>query len=402
MAGSAVETAIGRDARMRRVAILLSSLPAPIAGKLLGTIDPASKQSLRRTMTTLSDVDPMERHRVIEAFRVSIGRQSTDQFAAMNDEGDTFESSSQSGASKSQYGNGLQASPVLKNASPESTSANNDADQNSPLAFLADVDDQSLADLLKDEHPQAVALVLASVPPQTAGRVLSLLPDQLRSQTISRIGRLGEIPTEAAADLATHFRSRIGENPSTKSNATGQRKLDAILASMPKSDSSSQSHDPVQTTQSATPSPDGRSDAEVSAIDLSHRLRVVSEDAPNTKAQTAERPANVDAPPTTNPANSTLGSTDAIHDRLLSLSPTQLCQSLARVETREAMLCLCGLPNPVAEAALAMLPKGQAKTVREQINGLSALNLRDIDNAKESVAQASMMFTDKSQRAMAA
>jgi flagellar motor switch protein FliG len=66
------------------------------------------------------------------------------------------------------------------------------------------------------------------------------------------------------------------------------------------------------------------------------------------------------------------------------------------------MLCLCGLPNPVAEAALAMLPKGQAKTVREQINGLSALNLRDIDNAKESVAQASMMFTDKSQRAMAA
>ncbi|KAA1260226.1 Flagellar motor switch protein FliG [Rubripirellula obstinata] len=408
MAGSAVETATGRDARMRRVAILLSSLPAPLAAKLLGTIDPASKQNLRRTMTTLSNVDPMERHRVIEAFRVSIGRQSGDQFAsdqlsAVNEEGDTFESSVHAGAAPNRYAAGSQASPILKNAFPENSSSASDADPTSPLAFLGEVDDQALADLLKDEHPQAVALVLASVPPQKAGQVLPLLPEQLRSQSISRIGRLGEIPVEAATDLASHFQSRIGQTASTKSTATGKRKLDAILASMPASDSPSQSHVAVGesaagTNQPTPPSPVGRSDAEVSAIDLSHRLRVVNDDTTNTSSQPAEQPSTV----ATATASPTLDSTDAIHGRLLSLSPTQLCQSLARVETRDAMLCLCGLPNPVAEAALALLPKEQAKTVRQQINGLNTLNLRDIDDAKERVAQASMMFTGRSQKATAA
>ncbi len=54
------------------------------------------------------------------------------------------------------------------------------------------------------------------------------------------------------------------------------------------------------------------------------------------------------------------------------------------------MLALCGLPNQVTEAALSILPRAHAKKVRIKMNSLGSLQLREIDEAKEKVAQASM------------
>ena len=45
---------LDREAMLRRVAIVLSSLPAPVAANLLGEIDENTKQAVRRTMTSLS------------------------------------------------------------------------------------------------------------------------------------------------------------------------------------------------------------------------------------------------------------------------------------------------------------------------------------------------------------
>ena len=67
-----------------------------------------------------------------------------------------------------------------------------------------------------------------------------------------------------------------------------------------------------------------------------------------------------------------------------------LCQALGRVDTRNAMLALCGLPVQVVDAALAVLPRSQARTVRIKMNSLGSLHLREIDRAKEKVAEASL------------
>ena len=89
-------------------------------------------------------------------------------------------------------------------------------------------------------------------------------------------------------------------------------------------------------------------------------------------------------------ADARLRSNDAIHQQLLSLSPTELCRALGKVETRIAILTLCGLPNEVTEAALAVLPRAQAKKVRVKMNSLGSLHLREIDDAKEKVARAAL------------
>ncbi|MGB7327210.1 MAG: FliG C-terminal domain-containing protein [Rubripirellula sp.] len=441
MAGSANTDAANRDAAMRRVAIVLTSLPAPVAAKLLGTIDQDAKQVIRRTMATLSDVDPLERHRAIQAFKTSVqqparqpanDRYSDDAFLNQSDptyaQADRF--SDRTGGSPS----------VLKSQSP---SHDRPADPTSPLAFLSDVEDDDLIELLSGEHAQAVALVLASVAPSQAARILPRLEPTLRSSALSRLGRLSDIPETASTEVAQHFRNQLSQRTRTSAsanNSSGKRALDAILAVMPKPEQpdrnsqtwqppehgsgelpshTSQEHaanSPTKPTQSAQPPlvqplvqpradgthavpppriPEPHSESVRNSVDEFyrqsdqandevHRLRV----APQTVSQSQSPVGNTESAQQSNPTNP-LGSTDAIHSHLIAMNAKDLCTALGRVETRDAMLTLCGLPNAKAEAVLAVLPKDQAKVVRAQMNSLQSMNLREIDKAKERVAIAS-------------
>ena len=63
-----------REAMLRRVAIVLSSLPGPVAADLLGEIDADTKKAVRRTMASLTDVDPLEQKRALHAFKISSRR----------------------------------------------------------------------------------------------------------------------------------------------------------------------------------------------------------------------------------------------------------------------------------------------------------------------------------------
>ena len=403
---AATRTTTDRDAMLRRVAIVLSSLPAPMAAKLLGTMDPDAKQTLRRTMTSLADVDPLERSRAIEAFKVSVRSQPPEMNPVTTQSYSTNSASHGSGTS------------VLK-PSHLSDESQTHGDASSPLAFLNQVDEHDLAALLSEEHPQAIAIVLASIQPAKAGAVLPLLSESLRTITLSRIGRLGDIAPDTAQDLESHFRDRIERRGIRSQSERGKQKLDAILASMPSSTSSptnspqtaspdsqpNRNADPQETPTPRSVAPSRHSDAEVSAIDLSHRLRVVRDEPVDSGsnqqvAREAAQPsqtASVEA----ESAPASFSSTDEIHEHLRRLSPIELCQSLGKVDTRAAVLTLCGLPNPTAEAALALLPKDQAKMVRAQMASLNALNLRDIDNAKEDVAMASLSVDTVSQRRQA-
>ncbi|QDT02741.1 flagellar motor switch protein G [Rubripirellula lacrimiformis] len=446
MAGSTQIDATNRDAALRRVAIVLSSLPASVAAKLMGTIDQNSKQTIRRTMATLADVDPLERHRALQAFKVSVQKQPSggDELGISGD----ASGGQQDDAFFSQGPETMQRPAILKNQQVQRP-----ADPSSPLAFLGDVEDDRLVELLSGEHAQAVALVLASIAPSHAARVLPRLSPALRSETLSRLGRLAEVPETAASEIASHFRSRLSQIQSSPSpGSTGKRALDAILAAMPGMPENQRSVDPQRSVSAhnamseasryaghagrqsmVDPAGAGRPGASggyrgavhAEAVDsaLSIQLaqhtmgaqspagRVPSDQvgasavpshstpahaAPSHATTSHTAPSNVtpsNRPPTAvgnSDAATPFRTTDEIHDHLLTLSAKELCGALGRVETRDAMLALCGLPNAKAESVLSVLPRDQAKTVRGQMNSLNSLNLRDIDKAKERVAIASL------------
>ena len=69
---NAWDSGLDREAMLRRVAIVLSSLPATVAASLLGEIDADTKLAVRRTMMSLADVDPLEQKRALHAFKISV------------------------------------------------------------------------------------------------------------------------------------------------------------------------------------------------------------------------------------------------------------------------------------------------------------------------------------------
>ena len=155
------------------------------------------------------------------------------------------------------------------------------------------------------------------------------------------------------------------------------------------------------------------------AEDLSSKLRIAEGTSPTSSSESpyfqasssrhrvdaglGSYEASVDAavsgsPGVANPVggNDAFPSTDSIHQHLLQLSPQNLCETLGKVETRTAMLALCGLPNQVTSAVLAILPRTQSRKVREAMNSLGTLQLREIDQAKEAIAYASRRVANPS------
>ncbi|MEM9589433.1 MAG: hypothetical protein AAGA03_19280, partial [Planctomycetota bacterium] len=67
---------VQRSESLRRVAIVLSSLPAASAAKLLGSLSAESKAEVRSVMANLADVDPMERRLAMQSFSGMVRDQS--------------------------------------------------------------------------------------------------------------------------------------------------------------------------------------------------------------------------------------------------------------------------------------------------------------------------------------
>ena len=422
-----------REAMLRRVAIVLSSLPAPVAADLLSEIDANTKQAVRRTMASLSDVDPLEQKRALHAFKVSVQKPDASLDRFQSSTGSGSESGDSVQVREQRVGN--PASRVVASG-PDSTESGGQAphdpqQQPNPFAFIEQVNSQSLVDLLGTEHPQTVAIVLASIKPGHAARILPRLDAGLQQEALTRIGRLGEIPAASVTDVAEHFRRSLANESTGAKDSVGRRALDAILAAMPHGNeqrdagllraSSAATHihaapgfsgavDEVSKTLNARY--DDFPSAVSAAEDLSSRLRVaegISSTLSNeiSHSQAAyphcgsaagldSYEALVDAAVlVSSESANTLGetdsfpSTDSIHQHLLQLSPQHLCETLGKVETRTAMLALCGLPNQVTSAVLALLPRAQSRKIKEAMNTLGALQLREIDQAKEAIVYAS-------------
>ena len=413
---------LDREAMLRRIAIVLSSLPAPVAADLLGEIDENTRQAVRRTMTSLSDVDPLEQKRALHAFKISVQKPDASP--------DRFQSST---ASESESDDSVPVHQQLDNSDSRVVGSDPDPQhQTHPFAFVEEVNEQALVELLGTEHPQTVAIVLASIQPDYAARILPRLDAGLQQEALTRIGRLGEIPATSVTDVAEHFRKSLANKSAGTNDSVGRRALDAILAAMP--NASDQYEAGLAPTSSAVVPVHAATDVALETLrvrndnfpsavstaeDLSSKLRIAEGTSPTSSSESSHLQASssrrrvdaslgsyeasVDAAVSgssgaANPLGETdaFPSTDSIHQHLLQLSPQHLCETLGKVETRTAMLALCGLPNQVTSAVLVLLPRTQSRKVREAMNSLGALQLSEIDQAKEAIAYASRSVANPS------
>ncbi len=365
--GNSQQSTTPPDSTLRRVAIVLSSLPPSTASRLLQSMDPKIHAGVQRVVESLAGVDARERAAVLHEFRqqmfavpstaanTNVNGQDTDEY---QDKFDVRRENHVLPSGSTDLLNSQVASVVSQWELPRSFDSQ--SRHASPFAFLDDVDDETFVKLLSGEHAQTIALVFASITPKQAARILPRLDLGVQSETVRRIGRLEDVPEATVTEVAAHLRERARDLEQSRSNP-GHQTLKAIIDAMPHGlDEQPQIHEKMSYHDEITETDDAASST--------------AETIPIGVKETTEEAL----------------STEDVHLHLIQLPPRALCLALGRVETRQALLTLCGLPNGIAETALSMLSRSRAKEVRRGMANLTSVKLREIDKAKEAVALASL------------
>jgi len=408
-------------AALRRVAIVLSSLPDATARRLLANLESDQQRAVRAAISHLDDVDPLERRRALDGFTASI-RQGRSSLAGQNDAAEIVLSRVALHRDDARMQNQSHGNPA--NDWDDSSSS-----QTPAFAFLSTVDDDAIAHRIKDEHPQTIATILASISPRQAARLLAKLGVVARTETMRRLAKMDtpspEVVDEIAAQLKQkliHVRNSNGGTATAQANlgnnaygsysagqtrSAGQAALQAILAEM----NHTNGHASSGSTYGDESAVVGRSERQPIGEDSPNILPLSNSarggdrfsqpgaagDSPVSQEQSADASRFINAKP-----KRPVKSTADIHSQLISTPPAKLREALASVDGRQAILALCGLPKSTAEAVLSDLPRRQAKQIRQQIASLGMLELREIDAAKEAVAQAINPPSNRSSTSVAA
>ncbi len=345
---------------LRRVAIVLSSLPETMAQRLIAGLGSDQQRAVQMAVDELSDVDPLERQRTLDGFTTSI-RQGQIDFGGDHDAAEIV----------------LSSAARDRNPSRRFPQTFDHGDDRSPLGFLAKVDDNLLAEQIRDEHPQTIAIVLAAIAPAKAARLLPKLSIAVRTETMRRLAKLEPPAAEVVTDIADQLRQKLPihdpawvhsatggssewtERATSRGAATaGQVALRAIMAEM-----ESPAETAPRSASADTRDHRGPADSQANGAAQNNRSAPASPSPPEPSAET-------------------------VHRLLVSSTPERLREALAKVDGRQALLTLCGLPTATAEALLQSLPRRQARRVRKQLIELGTIELRDIDRAKRVAAAA--------------
>ncbi len=148
-------------ADIRKVALLMSCLPRSVAESLIERLPEEHGESLRHDLDELSDVDPIERERVMREFLTSFNPSRRRRYRI-------------------------------------------DAGQPLPPSFhfLVPVPPAKIVELLADELLQTQAVVLSQLPSAVSDEVLELMSEERRSQVAGRLACLEPIPQTAMQDIA--------------------------------------------------------------------------------------------------------------------------------------------------------------------------------------------------------
>lgn len=373
---------------VRRVAILINHLDAENRRKLLSHFTPDEASRLRAAAASLSDVDPLEVRRVVTSFvgRITVAQRELDSQREQNTQ-------------RGMPGSRQAAQGAASEVSANEVGGNANGIRTPQLHFLGGVSDLTLLQAIETEHPQTVAVVLASLAPEQAARLLKRLPESLRNEAIRRLGRLDEIPADVLEDIGKHLKATIGSLEPII-NGAGRKTLTSIFAAMGDDERSTvgtslaQSDNLVAAALQAVegelreqpPTPSvgngvaGESlrTAAAQAVTLQPSLAVVGlgSDSPEERSDTVEMAA----------LQATSLNAAAVDEWLENLPSRQLQAGLAELETRTALLALCGLTPVCVKRVLRTLPRRQAKEIEQRLGQLGTVDLTEIESAKYRLA----------------
>lgn len=362
---------------LRKAAVLIRSLDAETAAKLLSQLAPEEANEVRAAIRALGEVDPEEQADVATEFR--------------------------------------RAKPLVHQPANKGVelqlSAAAAVDSDTPLSrlergakrfdFLEQAPVDALAQFLVREHVQTIAVVLSYLAPQRAATVLVELPPSLQADTIERLSALGDTDPDCLSVVERELSAWVAKR--TVGRTANPRRGDAVMSILAAADENSreqiltslQTHKAPLAKQLSPLLPSSRRSSD--RLERPTSPRNLQAEGLGTRnwgqeRKTSNSPSAADhdlAPRPAAPATSLRPPVPHISfDDLVQLSATELAAVLRDVDASVLALALAGSHDELVDRICDPMPRRTAKAFRRQLGRLGPTRLSDVEAAQRLVAAA--------------
>ena len=343
-----------RQLAVRKAAILIASLDPQTAEALLEQMPFEQAGAVRAAIDSLGDISPAEQQATIEEFfRIGplVPEKSPPGIALDGDGVDEWLPS----AALRPIDEFASSEPPQVNSLPSTAERNwprtmqteTEPNQRSDtrFRFLADASSESLARYLEREHPQTVAVVLSHLASDRAADVLDLLPPRMQGEVTLRLVHLDDTHPEILGDIESGMQSWMLErSQELRRRTVGLTTLRGILAA----------------------STDRAKQNILNSLALRDR-RLASKLA------------------TTPSPTLTFADVQRLDDATLAGLLRQAPQELL-------LLALLGAAEPLVPRVMNLLPSEEAQNLRQRMERLGPIRLRDVEQAQHELAQLATRF----------
>ena len=201
---------------------------------------------------------------------------------------------------------------------------------------LANVNEAVLANYLKNEYPQTVAVVLSKIKPEHAARVLSALPEDFALECVTRMLRMEPVQREILDKIEQTLRSEFMSNLAR----TSKRDSHELMADI------------------------------FNAFDRQTEARFITALEERSR-ESAER----------------IRALMFVFEDLAKLDPGGVQTLLRTVEKDQLALGLKGASDTLRELFFSNMSERAAKIMREDMETMGPVRLRDVDQAQMSMVQ---------------
>ncbi len=201
---------------------------------------------------------------------------------------------------------------------------------------LGNVNESVLANYLKNEYPQTVAVVLSKVRPEHAARVLALLPDSFAMEVVMRMLRMESVQKDVLDGVEKTLRAEFMSNLARSTRRDAHEMMADIFNNL-----------------------DRQAEGRFLAA-LEERNR-----------EAAER----------------IKSLMFTFDDLARLTPQSVQMLLRSIEKDKLPIALKGASEKLRELFLSSMSERAGKMLREEIEALGPVRVRDVDDAQAAIVQ---------------
>lgn len=216
-----------------------------------------------------------------------------------------------------------------------------------PFESLRTVDASQLSQLIQDEQPQTIAMVISHLPPVTGANVLSSLPPAVQADVATRIATMNATSPEVVSEVENVIQMKMSSMGAQDVSATGGTK--ALVSILNQVDRSTE--------------------------------KIIMEGLQKVDAALAE----------------TIKDQMFVFEDIATLDDRTIQIILREVEQDDLRLALKGVSDGVREAILRNVSSRAAEALREDIENMGPVRLRDVEAAQQKIVGVTRRLEDGGQ-----